>query len=55
MSEHVESIQKDIIVESNPIQSLSNLLPYPKCQAYIAIFEDAADQLAVFGYIQNSI
>lgn len=46
-----ESIQEDVIVESNVIQSLSNLLPAPKCQAYIAIFEDALDQLAVLGDI----
>ena len=55
MSERFESIQEDAIVESNMIQSLSNLLPYPKCQAYIAIFEDALDQLAVLGDITPEI
>ena len=46
-----ESIHEENIVESIHLQSLSNLLPSPKCQAYIAIFEDALDQLAVLGDI----
>jgi hypothetical protein len=32
-----------------------NLLPAPKCQAYISIFEDALDQLAVLGDIVPEI
>jgi hypothetical protein len=50
-----ESIQEDIILESNSIHSQSNLLPPQKCQAYIAIFEDALDQLAVLGDITPEI
>ena len=50
-----ESIHEENIVESIPLPSLSNLLPSHKCQAYIAIFEDALDQLAVLGEITPEI
>ncbi len=35
--------------------SSSNLLPTSKCQAYMAIFEDALDQLAVLADITPDI
>ena len=56
MSENFESIIEDLEPDSPIVgQSVSNLLPPSKTQAYIAIFEDALDQLAVLGDITPEI
>ena len=53
--ETLEESILETLEQSSNIQSSINLLPAPKCQAYIAIFEDALDQLAVLGDITPEV